>query len=386
MLYVGMGLPLHPQLLSVWDRCRVFVEETCKGRGPSHGLAHMEQVATDALMLYSMCPSEEQTGSIWQGTTGMVRSPSRDLSTKTTNDCLLRDTADATELEWRPSPSLSALTMHRIILAGMLHDVADHKYDDEKGSLKGKVQAFARGECERLFDLVKRGAEEEEAQQGGFPNTVATSSHEDEISPTHPSILALFSLEDRAEFFPSTEERHVVVERELQQLFLTITAISFSTEKKWGKNWFVDAMKCSEVLQAAEGWPPSSVVNWLCPLRPSWCLVRHVVSDADKLLALGEEGLVRCYAYTCEVTAEKHKTEASSLAPFTADVSACQALERKLLQDVEAHFHEKLSILATEYMHTTPGRCRSGIKVQEMIETLHKWKANGPPSVALYWR
>jgi len=52
--------------------------------------------------------------------------------------------------------------------------------------------------------------------------------------------------------------------------------ISFSAEKKNGMRYFEEI------------------------LGPDWSLIRDIVSDADKLEALGNIGIERCHKYTCE--------------------------------------------------------------------------------------
>lgn len=389
----SMNLALHPALLSLWERCRAFVEDACRGRGPSHGLDHMQQVTTDALMLYTMCPPCEKKAEIWTSSAVM-----NDFTDRMRSDLPSQEAAPK-ELVFLPSsPFCSLLCMYRIILAAMLHDVADHKYDDAEGGLEKKLQQFARSECERLFDIAAKEMEEEEkaAQDGKLGGTTATSSLHN---------IRLFSPIECIEFLSPSPVKTVVVENELQQLLLAIAAISFSKEKKLGKNWFSIPEKCTKAViiksGARAGSSPESATPSparLNPLTPSWLIVRHVVSDGDKLHALGEEGLIRCYTYTCEVAAEKY-TEATSLSssssssslsppfsfPLVPGSSECNALEKSLLDNVEAHFEEKLSILSRDYMRTTPGKQMSHIKEREMIETLKKWRATGPPSVVEHW-
>ena len=72
-------------------------------------------------------------------------------------------------------------------------------------------------------------------------------------------------------------------------------------------------------------------------LAPYWLLVRNVVSDADKIEAIGINGLIRCRDYTQEVSNVKLDDEA-------------------LLKDVWKHSQEKLLLLYKSYIHTDKGK------------------------------
>ena len=92
----------------------------------------------------------------------------------------------------------------------------------------------------------------------------------------------------------------------------TIEYISFSKEKKKGKRYFEQI------------------------LGPEWTLVRDIVSDADKLEALGTIGIERCHKYTSET----HPG----------------ASEEEIIRIMHEHAEDKLYKLATEYIMTAPGR------------------------------
>lgn len=100
-------------------------------------------------------------------------------------------------------------------------------------------------------------------------------------------------------------------EEEVEAVLLIIDNISFSKEKR------------GELDLAA--------------LRArGWGLLRDVVSDADKLDALGEDGLLRCFA---------HKRHCSP-----------EAGEPEVEHDVREHCREKLLLLADQYIRTDAGR------------------------------
>lgn len=71
--------------------------------------------------------------------------------------------------------------------------------------------------------------------------------------------------------------------------------------------------------------------------------MRDIVSDADKLEAIGEIGYMRCYQF------------GKAIAPELSD--------DLIRQRVVDHFHDKLSLLATQYIHTIAGK--------EMAAPLH---------------
>ena len=90
-------------------RVDAFVAEACSGRPPSHGLQHMRTVAEQALRLNEEdgCPAEPE----------------------------------------------------HVHLAGMLHDVADHKYDRD-GALAAKVAAFLKENYSaEVADMAQRVAD-----------------------------------------------------------------------------------------------------------------------------------------------------------------------------------------------------------------------------------
>ena len=65
-------------------------------------------------------------------------------------------------------------------------------------------------------------------------------------------------------------------------------------------------------------------------------ILRNIVSDADKIEALGEVGLERCFIYTRE------KNDSYT--------------DEEVLADVRKHCEEKLLILRDKYIRTDPGK------------------------------
>ena len=87
-------------------------------------------------------------------------------------------------------------------------------------------------------------------------------------------------------------------------------------------------------------------------LTPYYALVRHIVSDADKLQAIGKIGITRALTYTRD--ANPTYTEAQVIA------------------DVRKHADEKLLRLATEFIRTPTARALARKEHEDMIIELHK--------------
>ncbi|KAH9578407.1 hypothetical protein LSM04_006836 [Trypanosoma melophagium] len=149
----------------------------------------------------------------------------------------------------------------------------------------------------------------------------------------------------------------VMTAEEVQQYALTaIEAISFSKEKSRGRRWF-------ETLLPVE-----------------WLIVRDVVSDADKLEAIGEGGLRRCLMYTKNAMLEKERRGRTK--EDTPLLKPQEEEEQRCLQNVKIHFEEKLALLSTEYIVTTAGKFLAAPKHMEMVKELQKWELHGLPSLA----
>ncbi|KAG8343158.1 hypothetical protein ERJ75_001447700 [Trypanosoma vivax] len=240
----------------LWARCRDFVRATCVGRDASHGLAHMEKVTENSVLIFSM---------------------------QCVDGCCNENMEE------------KSVNLARIILVAMLHDVSDHKYDAD-GRLALRVEEFIRQEATQV--PVAAAA-------------LGTAEH-------------------------------------CQHALRTMEAISFSTEKRRGRRWF-----------AAE-------------LPHSWLGVRDVVSDADKLEAIGHVGLRRCLQHTLHTL---QLTEEEML-QSKEKLQLC-------LRRVRDHFDEKLSLLCTEFIVTEAGKFLAGPRHTEMVETLHVWETEGVPRLPI---
>jgi hypothetical protein len=200
-----------------------------------------------------------------------------------------------------PSPRPPAQQLlARVTLIGMLHDVNDHKYDKD-GSLGQAVLAFVR-------------------------ETVAPANFGD--------LLGLTALD---------------TEGAASLVMLTISAISYSKEKKNGMRWFEQA------------------------LPREWVVVRDAVSDADKLEAIGGSGLLRSFEYNACML-----HESGELAKMMATHDEL-ATRRAIAKDVEEHADDKLLRLKDEYIVTEAGKFLAQQRHDEMIETLADWAVRGPP-------
>jgi hypothetical protein len=123
-----------------------------------------------------------------------------------------------------------------------------------------------------------------------------------------------------------------VDENHAKELMDCIDCVSFSREKKEGKEYYKNILSLDFVL------------------------VRNVVSDADKLEALGVTGLERCEKYIWHTA-----TEAGEY------LSTEELMTRILI-----HCKEKLFILSSEYMRTIPGHKMAMELDKEMMEWLER--------------
>ena len=160
-----------------------------------------------------------------------------------------------TASSWVPSTAAECLRCaQRICLVAMLHDVDDHKYDLD-GTLTAKVESFVRDTCDQF----------------------------DNGTLCHPA--------------PGADSPVVL---SYQDIMNAIHSVSYSKEKKQGMRWFTPE-KQPDFFSTRE-----------------WVYVRDVVSDADKLLAIGLFGLERCWAFQIERLEKNFKSNPDGLLNATA--------------------------------------------------------------------
>jgi len=114
--------------------------------------------------------------------------------------------------------------------------------------------------------------------------------------------------------------------REAHKILLTIEMISYSYQKKNNPNFY-------------------RILGW------EYSIVRDIVSDADKLTAIGKAGIERCIEYTSE-TIHKPKDDPETIAA------------------VKQHMHDKLLTLKDSYIMTSMGKKLAEPLHQEMLDYL----------------
>lgn len=130
----------------------------------------------------------------------------------------------------------------------------------------------------------------------------------------------------------------------------TIDAISYSKEKKRGMRYFE------------------------ATLPKQWVAIRDIVSDADKLLAIGEDGVRRCWEFQLEMHEGRvARGEPGLVAPTPASVT----------KDVVQHAHDKLLRLKDEFMVTPSGKYLAEPKHDEMVAVFKRWEV-APPTTLQY--
>ena len=100
-------------------------------------------------------------------------------------------------------------------------------------------------------------------------------------------------------------------------------------------------------------------LDWYDVLGVIGCMVRSIVSDADKIEAIGLIGVERCMIYS------KHKrmTQGKSIA------------DKLIVEDLIVHCKEKLFRLKDEFMQTMPGKEMAEPFHNEMIEKVKELAA-----------
>jgi len=153
----------------------------------------------------------------------------------------------------------------------------------------------------------------------------------------HEDPTLLIKVSDFLNLFTNTHQEYVK-DSSYEELFKTsklmsiIERISFSKEKKNGDS------------------------DWCIVLGTEGIEIRNLVSDADKLEAIGIEGLERCAAFAEEV-AERDNISAD---------------RKYILKHVIEHYHDKLKLLGTQYCRTEAGKKLAEPLDREMDEEILK--------------
>jgi len=92
---------------------------------------------------------------------------------------------------------------------------------------------------------------------------------------------------------------------------------------------------------------------WINQLGIDGTLLRNIVSDADKIEAMGYQGVVRCMTYNIELLKKKN----------------IEITYENLILPVKIHAQEKLFKLCDNFVRTTPGKRMAEPLHKEMIET-----------------
>lgn len=224
-----------------------YVYSTCSTRKPSHSHEHMHKVYCTAKEIYSKLHPQDS-----------------DFS----------------------NPIFLA-----VAVIAWLHDVSDHKYDDEQGTLQKGLIKFLEDFCSKI------------------QNSEILNESNDEVKNLFHSELMLN-----------------IIER-----------ISFSKEKKNGQG------------------------DWEEKMTELGIYVRNIVSDADKLDAIGLWGLERCKEYTIERFEHKNPGE--------------EVDELFILENVVEHYHEKLKILGRDYIRTDVGKEMSQGLDEEMAKGIEEYNS-----------
>lgn len=134
--------------------------------------------------------------------------------------------------------------------------------------------------------------------------------------------------------------KHLVKGSDVEYLYTTekiqaiIDRISYSKEKKNGDN------------------------DWNGILGDMGIKIRNIVSDADKIEAIGKVGIQRCVRYAAE------KLEQENI----------EATKERVFDHVFAHYNDKLKHLSSKYMRTEFGKKWAATLDEEMVAELENMR------------
>lgn len=142
----------------------------------------------------------------------------------------------------------------------------------------------------------------------------------------------------------------------VEKMMGVIRIVSFSKEKKWrcvhlgiienikDPKWKTAKIKTKNLTVEQR----ESFHNYGSHLGPEGKLVRDIVSDADKIEAIGRRGVERCWQYSEELWDKKLQADGIE--------DNEEAKTKWIKARVVEHYHEKLKLLGTEYIKTKSGK------------------------------
>lgn len=124
----------------------------------------------------------------------------------------------------------------------------------------------------------------------------------------------------------------------------------FLKQHGYSEEWILDIIeRISYSREISNG-----TKDWYTTLNMHGVAIRHIVSDADKIDAIGLEGLERCKNYIREKNSYK--------------------TEEQIIRDMKLHAEQKLIRLAPEYIRTTRGKRMAQPLHEEMKRELIRLK------------
>jgi uncharacterized protein len=158
------------------------------------------------------------------------------------------------------------------------------------------------------------------------------------------------------------DHKYVKIDPSLKEKF-NVYIQKFTTRKRTVKGTIYCHLFTAEMISAIidrisfSRQKEKGTSDWIPTLGYLGYLVRNIVSDADKLEAIGAAGIDRCVSYTIEIYEHKN----------------IPAFAKNVHKDVETHYNEKLKIISScEYMKTPFGWLYAKLMDREMRLRLEK--------------
>lgn len=155
-------------------------------------------------------------------------------------------------------------------------------------------------------------------------------SHDPSLTQKVADFLDKFT-EDYKHLVKGSDCEHLYTTEKIQAI---IDRISYSKEKKFGDN------------------------DWNEVLGDVGIKIRNIVSDADKIEAIGKAGIQRCARYGAE------KLEQENM----------EATKEQIFDRTVNHYHDKLKHLSSKYMRTEFGKKWAAALDEEMVAELENMR------------